>query len=104
MYKDLLPIGSVVMLKGGTKRIMICGRVQNMSGTNTVYDYSACYYPEGIVDSDLFFFNNDAIESVFFIGFQDKEELDFRHNVLDQLGELKVENGTIVSADNGIKE
>ena len=27
MYKDLLPIGSVVLLKGGEKRLMICGRV-----------------------------------------------------------------------------
>lgn len=102
MYKDLLPVGSVVLLKGGNKRIMICGRIQTKAGENTIYDYSACYYPEGIVDpSNMFFFNRDAIDTVFFLGFQDKEELDFRHGVLDQLKELEVRDGAIVPKDQG---
>ena len=97
MYKDMLPIGSVVLIKGGEKKIMICGRIQAKDGDETIYDYSACYYPEGIVDpSAMFFFNRDAIETVYFIGFQDKEELDFRHNVLDKLGELEIKDGRII--------
>jgi len=97
MYKDLLPIGSVVLLKGGEKRIMICGRIQSKEGENNIYDYSACYYPQGIVGSDeMFFFNRDAISDVFFIGFQDKEEITFRHEVLDKLGELEIKDGAIV--------
>lgn len=97
MYKDLLPIGSVVLLKDGEKRIMICGRIQAKAGDNTIYDYSACYYPEGIVDPDnMFFFNHDAIGKVFFIGFQDEEELVFHQKVLEQLGELEVRDGQIV--------
>lgn len=97
MYKNLLPIGSVVLLKGGDKRIMICGRIQAKEGKNTIYDYSACYYPEGIVDpTSMFFFNRDAIDTVYFVGFQDKEELNFRKNVLDNLGELEIKNGSIV--------
>ena len=98
MYKDLLPIGSVVLLKGGNKRIMICGRIQAQAGKNVIYDYSACYYPEGIVDpKKMFFFNRDAVDQVFFIGFQDQEELDYRHTVLDQLGDLSIQNGSIVT-------
>lgn len=98
MYKNLLPIGSVVLLKGGNKRVMICGRVQNRAGTNEIYDYSACFFPEGIVNpNNMFFFNRDAIETVFFIGLQDKEELDFRAAVLDQLGDLEVRDGQIVA-------
>lgn len=97
MYKNLLPIGSIVLLKGGEKRIMICGRIQSKDGENTIYDYSACYYPEGIIDpNSMFFFNRDAIDTVFFIGFQDKEELAFRQNVLDELGELEIKDGKIV--------
>ncbi len=97
MYKDLLPIGSVVLLKGGEKRIMICGRIQTKAEDNIIYDYSACIYPQGIVNPDnMYFFNRDAIETVFFIGFQDKEELTFRHEVLDKLGELEIKDGTIV--------
>lgn len=97
MYKNLLPIGSVVLLNGGDKKIMICGRIQAKEGEDKIYDYSACYYPEGIVDpSSMFFFDRDAIETVFFLGFQDKEELDFRASVLDNLGELEIKYGTIV--------
>lgn len=97
MYKNLLPLGSVVLLKGGDKRIMICGRIQAKEGEDKIYDYSACYYPEGIVDpTSMFFFNRDAIDTVYFLGFQDKEELNFRKNVLDNLGELEIKNGSIV--------
>ncbi len=100
MYKNLLPIGSVVLLKGGNKKIMICGRIQTRSGEDAIYDYSACYYPEGIINpKQMFFFNRDDIERVFFIGFQDSDELEFRTNVLDQLGELEVKNGQIVSKE-----
>lgn len=97
MYKNLLPIGSVVLLKGGDKKIMVCGRIQAKDGENAIYDYSACYYPEGIVDpSSMFFFNRDAIDTVYFIGFQDQDELNFRQNVLDKLGELEIKDGSIV--------
>lgn len=100
MYKDLLPIGSVVLLKGGDKRIMVCGRIQARSGENTIYDYSACYYPEGILDpKQMFFFNRDSIEKVYFIGFQDPEELAFQNEVLGQLGELEVKDGRIVNKE-----
>ena len=101
MYKDLLPIGSVVLLKGGEKRIMICGRIQAKEGDNTIYDYSACYYPQGMISADdIFFFNRDAIARVFFIGCQDAEELAFRNEVLDRLGELEIRDGTIVPKEN----
>ena len=97
MYENLLPIGSVVLLKGGNKRIMICGRIQAKDGENVIYDYSACYYPEGIIDPEyMFFFNRDAIEKIYFIGFQDNEELEFRDKVLNRLGELEIKDGAIV--------
>lgn len=99
MYKDLLPVGSVVQLKGGDKRLMVCGRVVSGGDNNSIYDYVGCYYPEGIVDSSkLFFFAQDAIEDVYFIGFQDREEIEFRRNVLSKLdeGELAIEDGQVV--------
>ena len=97
MYKDLLPIGSVVLLKGGEKRVMICGRIQAKVGENKIYDYSACYYPQGIVDPNkMFFFDRDGIDKVFFIGCQDEEELAFQEEVLGRLGELEIRDGSIV--------
>lgn len=101
-YENLLPIGSVVLLNGGNKRVMICGRIQARAGEDTIYDYSGCFFPEGIVNpEEMFFFNRDAIESVFFIGFQDPEELAFRSTVLAKLGELEIRDGQIVSKDGG---
>ena len=96
MSRELLPIGSVVLLEGGEKRVMICGRIQTKTGDNQIYDYSACYYPEGIVDpKQMFFFNNDAISRIFFIGFQDPEEIALRE-MIDSLGELTIRDGQIV--------
>ena len=100
MREKFLPIGTVVLLKGGKKRIMICGRIQTRSGEDKIYDYSACYYPEGIVgSSSMVFFNRDSIERVFFLGFQDTEELVYNENVLGKLGELEVRDGRIVNKD-----
>ena len=98
--EEFLPIGSVVLLKGGNKRIMICGRIQAQAGSDVIYDYSACYYPEGIIDpTSMFFFNRDAIETVYHRGYEDQDELDYRHE-LDQLGELEIRDGVIVSKES----
>lgn len=84
--KEFLPLGSVVLLKGANKRLMICGRIQSNVATGEVFDYSACYYPEGLISSkEVFMFNNDNIDKVFFIGFQDTEEFKFR-KMMNNLG------------------
>ena len=83
--KEFLPIGSIVLLKGGTKRLMICGRIQQKEDGAT-YDYSGCYYPEGILDPDeLFLFNNEDIDTVYFVGMQDTEEFRFRAYMEEKL-------------------
>lgn len=91
MYGDLLPIGSIVLLKGAEQRVMIVGRIVAMEGDDTVFDYCACLYPEGLSTAEqMVFFNRDAIELVYFIGFQDGEELRYRSEFLASLGELYV--------------
>ncbi len=100
MYKDLLPIGSVVLLKEAKTRLMITGRIIASEKNDKIYDYSGCIYPLGITDNEgFYFFNRDDIERVYFIGFQDEEELAFREDILSQLGELKIKDGQIVSAE-----
>ena len=73
-----LPIGTVVILKGGKRELMIMsycimpsGDVYDKSGKidakGKMYDYGACFYPEGMVTSDqLFAFNHDQIEKICF--------------------------------------
>lgn len=93
MYQNLLPIGSIVQLKDTGYRVMICGRVLGKSGEDTLYDYVACQYPQGLTDAELLFFNRDDIQETYFIGFQDPEELYFRKEILDKIGELSVSRG-----------
>ena len=50
--KDLLPIGSVVLLKDATKKLVIIGVLQVNAEQNKMYDYLAVPYPEGYLGSD----------------------------------------------------
>lgn len=43
--QELLPIGSVVVLKEGTKKLMIIGRLQANPKTKNLYDYAGCPWP-----------------------------------------------------------
>lgn len=80
--KKFLPIGSVVLLKESKKRIMIVGVKQKQADSDKVWDYSACLYPEGIIDPErLFLFDSEQIERLYFIGFQDGEGLAFFNKV-----------------------
>ena len=72
--KELLPIGSVVILKEANKKAMIYGVKQINSATDIEYDYIGVVYPEGNMgDGTQFFFNHDVIEEVFFRGYEDEE-------------------------------
>lgn len=96
-FNDLLPIGSVVRVKGAQRNLMICGRVVTRTGSDDIYDYVACLYPEGLIDmSDLYFFNRTAVEECVHKGYEGEEELAFRENVLGTLNEVEVIDGQIV--------
>ena len=45
----MLPIGSVVTLKEGKKKLMIIGRIQENEKTKKLYDYAGCQWPEGFL-------------------------------------------------------
>lgn len=72
-------------VEGQQKRIMIVGVKQKQVDSEKVWDYSACLYPEGILNPDkLFLFDSEQIERLYFIGFQDGEGLAF----LEQLNKM----------------
>lgn len=101
MYENLLPVGSVVLLKGANKRVVVIGRLQTRAGDRKVYHYCACTFPEGLMDLDSFvFFDHDDIDRVYFVGCQDSEELRFREEQLAPLGELYVnDDGEVVQRE-----
>lgn len=76
--KRYFPIGSVVLLKESEKRVMIVGLKQKQFDSDKIWDYSACLYPEGIINPDkLYLFDNEQIQRLYFVGFQDGEALEF---------------------------
>lgn len=78
-----LPIGSVVLLKNATKKIMIYGRKQIHAASGKSYDYVACLYPEGnISDEYTYLFNHEDIQKVFFTGFVDETETYYNKELL----------------------
>ena len=83
MFKGLLPIGSVVLLSGSTKKVMIIGVCQK-GGNNPekIWDYTGVVFPEGFIAPDkMFMFNNEQIEQVFAMGYQDEEQLAFKKKI-----------------------
>ena len=91
--EKFLPVGTVVMLKGGSKRLMITGFcTMDVNDMNTMYDYCGCLYPEGIVKSDQnAVFNHDQIDKIYYIGYKDEEEVEFKKNLGELLNAGQVE-------------
>lgn len=87
MNSQLFPIGSIVILKEGTKKLMIFGRKQQVA-TDEVrkFDYMGCPYPEGYINPDFtYLFNHDDIQEVVSTGYEDQEERTFQENVLSKI-------------------
>lgn len=77
--KELLPIGSIVLLKDGEKRLMINGIMQtDTGGTKKNYDYMGVLYPEGHIGEGFqYLFNHEDINEIIFRGFEDAERVEF---------------------------
>lgn len=83
----LLPLGSIVKLKKGEQKLMIICRLPlfNNRGSIGYFDYSACLYPYGQTDQNMFFFNEEDIDEIFFTGFKNEEEEEYQKIVDDTL-------------------
>lgn len=102
--EKFLPLGTVVMLKGATKRLMITGFCSMAANEENavMYDYAGCMYPEGFVSSDqTALFNHDQIEKVYHLGLVDQEEKDFKI----KLNQLLYSNSVVSeTTPSGIRE
>jgi len=89
-----LPIGTVVMLQGGKKRVMITGfcTVAN-DKQDKLFDYSGCLYPEGVIESNLVcLFDHSQIEKIYHLGLQDEEEKDFKQKLTTAISTIGEDN------------
>lgn len=92
-YDRVLPIGSVVLLKGAEKRLMIIG-YQRMNATdpNKVFDYCGCIYPEGFMTpNEAAVFDHSQIDRIISMGLQNLPQIEFSENLKAAI--RKRENG-----------
>ena len=90
MLKNILPAGSVVLLKESTKRVMVMGFAQTMpENPEKVYDYCGCLYPEGYMNAEkIFLFNHEDVDRVYHVGYIDEEQFRFEERLEEALKEL----------------
>lgn len=90
MFTGLLPIGTVVLLKDSTKRVMIIGLCQKDDQEGDIWDYSGCIYPEGYIGpNQVYLFNNSQIDRVYAVGYQDEEQFAFKEKADQIMVELR---------------
>lgn len=92
MTDFLLPIGSVVSLNKGNKKLMVIG-VKQMESANPekIYDYLGVVYPEGFVgENAVFLFDHKDILDIIYTGYKNSEYENF--NVILSKIEEKMTN------------
>lgn len=103
-----LPIGSVCLLKGGQRYIVVVGYLGvSAQDRNTVYDYMGAVYPIGIISSEIsFMFNHDQIDKVIYRGFENDESKEFNTKLnsvtKEQVAQQMKDNKVFAEAANGI--
>ena len=89
-YDKYLPLGTIVLLKGGIKKVMITGFCVTQNDAK-MHDYTGCLYPEGyMTSSEILVFDHDNIDRIYAIGYSDDEEKEFK-KTLDSLLAEKVD-------------
>lgn len=101
MNERFLPIGTVVLLKGGTKEVMITAygifptQKEYSDGKEVklerkIYEYGGCVYPEGILNSDTACaFNHNQIEKVLFMGYVTDQYKEFSKKLNEDYEKIK---------------
>ena len=72
------------------------GPIVDIDNQKYIFDYSACNYPVGVVEDQIYYFNEENIDKVVFEGYSDQDETRFQElfkEMMDNLDE-DVQRGT----------
>ena len=80
---EVLPIGSIVQLNNGEVKLMIINRypLYNNHGVIGYFDYSGCVYPNGSLDNQAYFFNEELLQQKFK---KEKDNINYPRLSLDE--------------------
>ena len=105
MKEKFLPLGTVVLLKNGTKRLSIIGYagISNETG-DKMFDYIGCLYPEGMINSNKnLLFDHSQIEKVIFEGYSDDEDKVFKEKLNIIINNYHLEHGDETTSQSEIE-
>ena len=90
LKSEILPVGSVVLLKNSTRKLMIMGLLQaKPEDMKRVYDYCGCVYPEGYMNpNNVYLFDEEQIERIYYRGFVNGEQEEFEKRVREILPKI----------------
>lgn len=100
MKKGLLPIGTVVILEDGTKKVMITGYYSKAEGENKIYQYNGCIFPEGFMENVFCLFDQSQIVEVFYKGLENDEYENYVKDISSKLSNSSSQNISIFSNNN----
>ncbi len=93
---DFLPLGSVVILRGGTQKVVVNARglVTMLTDPPSFFDYGGSLYPQGIMGDQILYFNHKDIAKVVFKGFSDEDDDMMVANINEWFAKAGYEHGT----------
>ena len=94
-FSDFLPLGSIVLVTGGIKKLMIISRSVTVPihGKQLYFDYGACAYPEGMIGNKALYFNHTQIARVIHEGYVNEDNEYFLDVCRDWLEKNTIERG-----------
>jgi len=103
-FNYLLPLGTVLTLKGKEHKIMITAYLIKLDGSKLkdsdkkakvegkIFDYMGVLWPEGDFDStQKILFNHDTIGNIFFYGYNDEQFIAFQNLIKEGMASQKEE-------------
>ena len=92
---EYLPLGSVVILNGGVKKLMIIARglVVKIEGKEKFFDYGGINYPEGLTGDKIAYFNHNGIAKKIFEGYSDDDNKIVGDAINNFVNQRKLEKG-----------
>ncbi|HEM6591335.1 DUF4176 domain-containing protein [Streptococcus suis] len=97
-----LPIGTVVQLNNGQVKLMIVSRFPLYDNQREIgyFDYSGCIYPQGTADNQFYYFNEEDIKTIWFEGYVDGQEEEYRKIARNEVGKITYPRFTLENIKN----
>lgn len=94
---NYLSVGSVVQLNNGLVKVVIVSRypLYDNQGKIGYFDYSGAAYPYGTAENRFIFFNAEDIKTVWFEGYVDEQEKEYRQMIEKEIKKVEYPRFTL---------